>query len=180
VAKICKQCRKKFEPVYNSMQKCCSIQCAIDWAQTSDSKHYVDKIKKIELNKDKKKLKEKDKSYWTKKAQIEFNKFIRLRDKGEPCISCQNPNPKKTNAGHYKSVGGHGELRFEESNCHLQCEHCNTFKSGNIALYRPNLIEKIGLERVLWLEGPHDRKKYTIDDLKGIIKHYRTKVKELS
>jgi len=41
------------------------------------------------------------------------------------------------------------------------------------------LIEKIGLERVEWLEGPHEPKKYTIDELKGIRDLYRRKLKEL-
>ena len=46
-------------------------------------------------------------------------------------------------------------------------------------MYRVNLIKKIGLEWVEWLEGPHDPIKYTIDDLKNIKLTYRAKLKEL-
>jgi hypothetical protein len=44
--------------------------------------------------------------------------------------------------------------------------------------YRENLIAKIGLERVEWLEGPHEPKRYRIEDLKEIRDTYRLKLKE--
>ena len=83
------------------------------------------------------------------------------------------------NAGHYRSVGSCPELRYEELNCHLQCEHCNSYKSGNIEHYRPSIINKIGIDKVEWIEGPHLPKKYTIDDLKEIIAAYKARCKEL-
>jgi hypothetical protein len=135
------------------------------------------KIQKAELRKRKEALR--PRSWYLKEAQAWFNKFIRLRDAGDACISCGRNSGAKMNAGHYKSVGSTPELRYEEDNCHLQCEHCNSYKSGNIEHYRPNLILKIGLDRVEWLEGPHEAKKYTIDDLKEIIAKYKAKCKEL-
>ncbi len=53
-------------------------------------------------------------------------------------------------------------------------------RSGNIAEYRIRLIKKIGLDKVEWLEGPHEPAKYTIDDLKELIVKYKAKCKELS
>jgi hypothetical protein len=44
--------------------------------------------------------------------------------------------------------------------------------------YRPNLIVKIGLEEVERLEGPHDPKKYTIDELRELLSVYQAKNKE--
>ena len=87
--------------------------------------------------------------------------------------------PVRMNAGHYKSVGSTPALRFNEGNVHLQCEHCNSYLSGNIGEYRPRLIAKIGLEMVEFLEGPHEPKKYTIDELKELIATYKEKVKAL-
>lgn len=46
-------------------------------------------------------------------------------------------------------------------------------------MYRVNLINRIGLERVESLEGPHDPAKYTIDDLKAIKATYKAKLREL-
>ena len=52
-------------------------------------------------------------------------------------------------------------------------------KSGNLLGYRPGLIQKIGIEAVEWLEGPHEAKKYTVDELKAMTADYRAKTKEL-
>jgi hypothetical protein len=120
------------------------------------------------------------KSWYTKEAQKWFNKFIRLRDDKEPCISCQRHHTGQYHAGHYRTVGSAPELRYEEDNCHKQCSACNNHLSGNIVNYRPNLINKIGQERVDWLEGPHKPAKLSIDNLKLIIEKYKAKCKELS
>lgn len=127
----------------------------------------------------KKKVVNEDRGYWTKKAQAAFNAFIRAEDAKEPCISCQRFHDGQYHAGHYRTVGGHGELRFEEDNCHKQCSVCNNHLSGNIADYRINLVKKIGLSRVEWLEGPHNPKKYSIEDLKDIEATYKAKLKQL-
>jgi hypothetical protein len=77
------------------------------------------------------------------------------------------------------SVGGHSSaLRFDEQNTHKQCSVCNNYKSGNLAEYRPNLINKIGLDSVERLEGPHNPKKYSIDELKDLLSIYQAKNKE--
>lgn len=77
------------------------------------------------------------------------------------------------------SVGARPALRFEEWNVHKQCQPCNNHKSGNAVLYRIGLKNKLGSKPVEWLEGPHDPKKYTIDDLKKIKQEYKDKLKQL-
>lgn len=175
MAKRCRnvECKSLFEPTYSSMQMCCSPRCAIAWGKTDASKVHVKKAIRADTRERKKVFREKDKPWWVKKAQQVFNKWIRGRDEGEFCISCHKPVNKKGNAGHYKTVGAHPALRFDEDNCHLQCEYCNTYLSGNIENYRINLVVKIGIDRVQKLEGPHDAKHYTIDDLKEIIERYK-------
>jgi len=84
------------------------------------------------------------------KAQTVFNKWIRERDKGSPCISCGSGIP--TQAGHFYSAGHHNQLRFNEDNCHLQCVRCNMFLSGNLLNYRIGLIKKIGIVKVTELD----------------------------
>lgn len=135
-----------------------------------------EKKRKAEIKKKKEGLK--TRGDYAKEAQAEFNRFIRMRDHGQNCISCQKP-PKKKNAGHYRSVGSSPELRFEPLNCHLQCEHCNTYLSSNAIEYRINLVKKIGQANVDWLEGPHDAKKYSIDELKRIKQKYKAMASEL-
>lgn len=172
ISKQCRICKTRF-PVYRSLQKVCSPKCAIKLARRE-----ADKKEKKANFQAKKNLRDNDRSFQLAKTQALFNKFIRLRDAGNNCISCDKP-PKKKNAGHYKSRGAHPELRFEELNCHLQCEYCNTHLSANLSNYRKNLIKKIGLDKVEWLEGPHEAKKYSLDDLKEIQVVYKAKIKEL-
>ncbi|WP_028941808.1 recombination protein NinG [Pseudomonas vranovensis] len=121
-----------------------------------------------------------------REAQTLFNEFIRLRDAGQPCISCDSlPSDhdlitgSRWDAGHYRSVGACPELRFEPLNVHRQCVKCNRNLSGNAVEYRIRLVHRIGADRVAFLEGPHQPRKYTIDDLKAIKAEYRAKIKQL-
>jgi len=120
----------------------------------------------------------KTRSDYLKEAQVEFNRYIRERDNGKPCVSCGSFTGKR-NAGHFRSVGACPELRFHESNVHGQCEHCNSYLSGNLLEYRASLIRRVGAQQVEWLEGKHEPKKYTIDELKQIRDKYRVMAKAL-
>jgi hypothetical protein len=112
--KKCFNCKDEFTP-FNTLQKfCLKNECIKTMVE-------IQKLK--EWNKKKKKLVEdlKTANDYLKIAQQVFNKFIRVRDKGLNCISCNKPC-KKENAGHYYSQGGHSNVRFDEDNVHLQCE----------------------------------------------------------
>jgi hypothetical protein len=86
-----------------------------------------------------------------KKAQIIFNAYIRKRDEGLPCISCGKI--KELQAGHYVPQGKSSYLRFNEWNVNGECAGCNFFDSFHLVGYRKNLIHKIGIENVEWLEN---------------------------
>ena len=167
--KKCKICDDKFEPL-KTTQKVCGWACAVELStkqrEAKERKAY--KVAKEKL---------KTKGDYLREAQIVFNRWIRLRDEGKNCISCDKPMHKKVNAGHYRSVGACPELRFNELNVHAQCEHCNSFLSGNIIKYRQNLINKIGLQQVECLEGKHEAQHYTIDEIIMIKKEYSAKIK---
>ncbi len=171
--RVCKICSDEYEP-RNTLQQVCSVPCAIELQRGN-----AEKKKKKETRKMRREFNEKDRSYQTKLAQQIFNAYIRERDKGLPCISCGNQSGAKINAGHYLSTGAHPELRFEPLNVALQCEWCNSYLSGNIARYRINLIKKIGIEKVEWLEGPHEPKNYTLEDIIEIKLRYRAKLKAM-
>ena len=172
--RTCKGCKKKFEQL-RSNQVVCSFECSIDY--TNELK---EKKERKEWRAKKKRIKESLKTHsdYTKELQIVFNKYIRLRDKGNNCISCNKP-AKKENAGHYRSVGSCPELRFKETNVHLQCEYCNTHLHGNLIEYRRNLIKKIGVEEVELLENYHIPMKYSIPELIEMKVIYRDKIKKL-
>jgi len=168
----CKNCREKFEPIRFNHKYCLKDECI---------KAFVEEVKTNQWKTTKKRMKEDLKTLqdWLKEAQTIFNKYIRLRDMGLVCISCQQP-PKKKNAGHYFSSGGHSNVRFDEDNVHLQCEHCNTFLSGNLLNYQIGIEKRIGAQKLIELQArAHLTKKWTIDELKEIIKTYKTKVRSL-
>lgn len=165
MAKKCKVCGSKFTPQFTSFQKTCNeTECLIAYG----------KAERLRLNRKEARESKRDRSYWMKRCQTEFNKYIRNRDSKDPCISCNRHHKGQYHAGHYKTVGGHPALRFEEDNCHKQCSVCNNYKSGNLSEYRSNLLKKIGLDRVEWLEGPHDPVKYTIEDLQDMLAKYQS------
>jgi len=176
----CKNCKEKFEPRFSSMEKYCWKQeCKIIEAMQIVDKQKEQKIK--QWNKKKVTLKKSllTTSDYLKIAQQAFNGYIRLRDKGQMCISCDK-KPLKENAGHYFSAGGHSNLRFDEDNVHLQCEHCNTFLSGNLLNYQIGIEKRIGGERLLMLhEKAHDIKKWSKEELEEITKKYKEKCKKL-
>jgi hypothetical protein len=139
------------------------------------------KKKAQETNKMRREFNEKDRSYQLKKAQEAFNAYIRYRDRHLPCISCGTTDEGlRYDAGHYRTTGAHPELRFTEDNCHRQCHYnCNINRSGNITDYRIGLVQRIGVNRVEWLEQDHPPKKYTLNDIIEIKKTYRKKLKAL-
>lgn len=176
--KKCKKCKNEFQPRYNSLEKYCwNPEC-----KTIEAMQIVSKNKKFadqEWSKKKAMIKKSllTTSDYLKMAQQVFNTYIRLRDKGELCISCQRI-PQKENAGHYFSQGGHGSVRFDERNVHLQCEHCNTYLSGNLIPYRSHLIRKIGIDEYEELSKlAYVTKKWTKDEVQQIIIEYKTKCK---
>jgi hypothetical protein len=167
----CKHCKEKFEPVRFLQKYCFNPECVKVWVDTEKTKQW--KAKKTQLKKELMSLQD-----YLKIAQQVFNKYIRERDKGMNCISCDKP-AKKENCGHYFSQGGHANVRFDEDNCFLQCEYCNTYLSGNLLNYQIGIEKRIGGERLLALhERAHVVKKWTIDECKAIIETYKSKLKE--
>lgn len=183
--KKCKSCGDSFSP-HNSTQKACSPRCALDLVeQEKERKAKREAAQRKKENRQKlDALKPRGKHL--QEAQQAFNAYIRARDYGKPCISCgARPGDddlitgSRMDAGHYRSVGSCPELRFEPLNCHAQCVKCNQYLSGNTVMYRLRLVDVLGRDTVEWLEGPHEPKKYTIEDLKRIKTHFREMKREL-
>jgi hypothetical protein len=168
----CKNCNEKFEAVRFNQKYCFNDECVKVWVLKAKEQNW-------KKEKAKKKIELMCLNDYHKIAQQIFNKYIRYRDRLSPCISCGNP-PKKANCGHYFSQGGHSNVRYDEDNCHLQCEHCNTYLSGNLLNYQIGIEKRIGGERLLALhQRAHIIKKWSIDEVKEIISKYKAKVKEM-
>jgi len=163
-----KGCRKWYTPEREG-QNLCSDQCAIDNLPVERAKRKRKAIKQF---------RETDKATLTRQAQQVFNKYIRLRDKGKPCISCGHTGNRQIHASHFRPTGGNSALRFNEDNCHAACSICNTHLSGNLVPYKKALIEKIGNKRYEALINNSAVKKWGIDELKEIIETFKQRIKD--
>ena len=167
----CKYCKEQFQPITTLQKNCFEPNCVTDWINETKQKQWTKRKAKL-------KAELMTLSDYVKLAQQVFNKYIRLRDAGKNCISCNKPALKE-NAGHYYNANNHWNVRFNELNVHLQCEYCNTFLSGNLIEYRNNLINKIGLEQLILLEAEANKtRKFTVNELKEIINTYKEKIKQ--
>lgn len=179
--KKCRVCLTSFTPA-KPMQVVCDWVCAADLSQINRAKADK-KAAQVDRRETKAKLDAMvKKTVLVAKAQQAFNKFIKVRDAGKPCISCRraiSTEPNSHDAGHYRSVGSAVHMRFVEDNCHSQCKHCNRYLAGNHVAYRAGLIERIGLHSVEQIERDHTLRKYTREGLIEIAKHYNAEAKRL-
>lgn len=196
--KRCKVCKADFVPS-KPMQSVCSVPCALSMAAIKKAKRA-----RQEATADKRETRIKlealkTRGEWLAEAKRAIQKYRRLAElaNGEGCISCgrSQKDVQATDGwkpggawdgGHYLGKGARPELALEPLNIWLQCKSCNA-GSGKYARkgytvnasFRENLIARIGLAQVEWLEGPHAAKRYSIDDLKAIKATYAAKCREL-
>ena len=171
----CKHCKQKFEPIRFNHKYCLSDDCIR--AFVAEVKEKTWKETKTRMKNDLKTTQD-----WLKEAQIIFNKYIRCRDEGLNCISCEKPIRKgNVDAGHMWSAGGHSNLRFNEFNVNAQCSRpCNKDKSGDINNYRLGFIKRYGIDKLNELDSTaHIERKFTKDELELLIKTYKEKIKEI-
>ena len=171
-------CSIKFVP-QRLGQAVCSPACALATKDVNQQKarKSLAQVERRELKVRKERLK--SRADHLKDTQQAFNAWVRERDAELPCISCGRHHAGQYHSGHYRTVGASPELRFEPLNAWKQCAPCNNYLSGNLINYRISLLQKVGEEKVIWLEGPHEAKKYTIEELKAMTADYRAKTREL-
>ncbi len=171
----CKLCLKEFRQ-YNTLQTKC-VECVLKMLKDGEIKPKKVNFKKVEKA-IKKEQKEKLESYASrlKKAKVVFQKWCRLRDVKESCISCGTTYTDRWDGGHYLKAELYSGVIFDERNCSRQCVSCNKYKDGNVAAYRQHLVLKIGLKEVENLEQLANEtrtKKWTDDELELIKTKYK-------
>ena len=168
----CKNCKQPFEPIRFNQKYCLNEECVRVWVESEKTKQW--KKTKAKMKNDLLTIQD-----YIKLAQQTFNKYINLRDKKLPCISCGKPITGRVNASHYFNANNHWNVRFNEFNVHSSCITCNQYLSGNLIEYRKGLINKIGEEQLTLLELEANKtRKFTIEELKEIINTYKKKIKE--
>ena len=178
----CAICREPFTK-RSMTHKTCGPACAEQYGRDK-ARQLAEKAKRAEAKRDRLETRERKEEIKPKsKIEAELQRIVnacaRERDRDQPCISCGTHESASWEGGHYVSVGANKTIRFELDNIHKQCHRCNHHNGGNSIPYRINLIKKIGLERVEWLEGPHQPHHYTKEDLQGLKACFRNKLKDL-
>lgn len=168
-AKACRWCNEQFTP-RTSLQVVCGFVCALKY---SNEKNVEIKIKGFKENL-------KTLSQYETEARTVFQQYIRQRDKDEVCISCGTNNSVQWDSGHYYNANQFSGLIFDENNCHKQCVTCNRHRHGNLIEYRKGLVQRYGAKFMIMLDELSDEKrnyKYTKDELEGIKKRYKSRLK---
>lgn len=167
--KKCKICKAEFKP-FTSLAKVCSVDCSKQFASNETKKQY--KREAIEYRKRTKPVKSIQAS-----AQASVNAYVRTRDEGKPCISCEGFKAQSSlhgsafDAGHWHSRGAYPSLRFVLWNIHRQCVHCNQYLGGHVIGYEAGLAKRFGRE---WVERRKQQGRewktnhYSKDDLERI------------
>jgi len=183
--KNCRVCKNTFQPM-NSLQYACSPKCALTATREKEALRVARELKRSEKAA-KRALKArrdslKSKREWLNDLQRIVNRYVRLRDSQDGCISCDKPSSwaGQWHCSHFYTVGSSSYVRFNLWNMNKSCSVCNNFESGAIERYAPRLIDKIGLERYEWLERNHSNiASYDIEWIKRAIKVAKRGVKRL-
>ena len=170
----CSICRQKCDTssaIISHLKAFCSYDCLTTYTRSKTAQKLIQKAQAQSLAERKEKLK--TRSEWMTEAQAAFNAYIRVRDSNKCCISSGRPLVDSSvgggyDAGHYRSRGAAGHLRFHLLNCWGQSKHDNRYLSGNISEYRVGLINRIGLQSVEKLEADNSTRSFDIEYLKRI------------
>ena len=114
--------------------------------------------------------------------QTVFNLYIRTRDAGLPCISCDNPYP--SDCGHLFKKSIRPAMRFNPMAAGLQCRECNSMHDGNYENFCLGIAKRYGkeyLETVIQTAN-NSRKvseKWSRSDLLEQIIFYKGEIKRL-
>lgn len=174
------KCGKTFLPLM-PMQRVCGPLCAGRFARAKTAE------KKVAERKETKARKEAIKRIpdLIAEAQDAFNSFIRERDKNRGCFVCDvlfdlsQTLGGVMDAGHVRSRGAAGHLRFNEDNCHGECKHCNGSWGAKPHEIEAGAIRRIGPERYAALKADNTPHKWTHAELRGIRDTYRAKLKTM-
>ena len=180
----CAYCKKKVpseSAKITGLKAFCSTDHALAWLDSEKGSIALKKARNARNKEAKQRLK--TKSDYVKEAQVAFNAYVRFRDQDKPCISCGSRPADRfggaMDAGHYRSRGAAGHLRYNLHNCHAQCKKCNRQLSGNVVEYRIHLVKRIGQDKVEALENDNAPKLFTIEYLQRIKRIFLKKVRVL-
>jgi hypothetical protein len=165
--KTCRECKQKFIPIRAIQPVCSDFKCMVAYANKSAEKAALAREKKAKRE-HKEKLKAiKPWQKWFNECKAIAQKYARLRDRFDGCISCDKPPHwhGQWHGSHFKPAGNFKAVALNLMNIHKSCSECNNHKSGNGVEYNDRLILKIGQEKVDWLKSQTQPHRHSIEYL---------------
>jgi hypothetical protein len=174
------KCGKTFVPTFNTTQCVCSLKCAAKKAKAD--REAAQKAERAMTRARREALK--SIAELIGEVQIEFNAYIRARDRAKGCFVCRRPFDQNIpgralHAGHVRSRGAAGHLRFNEDNCLGECEGCNGPRGAKPHQIKAGAIARIGAARFEELENDNTPHKWTREELIALKAEFRAKRKAL-
>jgi hypothetical protein len=163
----CRVCKSKYTP-WRALQTCCSHECEFTHVMAS-----IEKKNKREAAKSRKETKVKLEKYktwqeWFNECKAIAQKYARLRDRLDGCISCDKASDwwGQWHGSHFRPAGNFKAVALNLLNIHKGCSECNNYKSGNLIEFQDRLILKIGQDKVDWLKSQTQPYRHSIEYLK--------------
>jgi hypothetical protein len=166
-----------FEP-RNMTHKACGADCAEAHAK-------AEKARKLKRERQAGLIALKPLKWFRAKAKTAMHAYVRARDEGKCCASCDTVLVKlgrmggDYDAGHLRPVGLAKHLEFDERNVWGQCKPCNDRKRGNFQEYerRMRLIHGDAyMDELMADNEPRHLKKH---DFLAIEAYFKLKLKQL-
>ena len=191
--RTCKVCKQKFTATFDNVWWCCPEHGAIFALELRAKQKIKEAAKRIKERKEKERAERRDlkarkvalktKPQWRAEAQAAFNRYVRLRDAGKPCISCGRL-PEQTfggtmDCGHYRTRGAAAHLAFNLHNTASQCVYCNRDRDGAQKAFEQGLIERIGAEKVEAINNDNSVRRFDIQYLQRIKSIFTLKARAL-
>lgn len=171
-------CQNRF--VRRSMtHKACGPECAAALVAASRAKEAARAARAAAADHRQRLAEIKPLSHWLKATERVVNHYVLTRDRARPCISCGTFDTVQWEAGHFKSVGAHREMRYLARNIHKQCHRCNVQFSGNIHGYRAGLLARYGQQILDDLDAPHPLIDHTRESLAEIRREFSAMTRKL-
>ncbi|MEN4408735.1 recombination protein NinG [Enterobacter hormaechei subsp. xiangfangensis] len=191
--RTCKVCKQKFTATFDNVWWCCPEHGAIFALELRAKQKIKEAAKRIKERKEKERAERRDlkarkvalktKPQWRAEAQAAFNRYVRLRDAGKPCISCGRLPEQKfggtMDCGHYRTRGAAAHLAFNLHNTAAQCVYCNRDRDGAQKAFEQGLIERIGAEKVEAINNDNSVRRFDIPYLQRIKSIFTRKARAL-
>jgi len=115
-------------------------------------------------------------------CQAVFNSFIRKRDAGLKCISCDAPY--FTDCGHLFKKSTRPAMRFNPMAAHGQCRACNSLSDGNYEAMCKGIAKRYGKEYLTEViqtanESRKTDHKWSRSELQELINYFKSEIKNL-